>query len=206
MKKTIYFVSIITLLLIALASCGGDSYQKRLDKEKKAIKKALENIEELATYPSDHKFGEYQYYQEGSTGIYYQVVDPGNLDEVPKEIGKRQRMFIRFDSVHYMVSDVWVQGNRKTQESMPLEFEYLNTATYAEGTISSEFGRYFMSSSLVLPLEKGLGNGAVVNIIVPFTLGSTIQAQSSYEPYHFKGLIYTFRKETENTEEETADK
>ena len=206
MKKTIYFVSITTLLLIALASCGGDSYQKRLDKEKKAIKKALENIEELATYPSNHKFGEYQYYQEGSTGIYYQVVDQGNLDEVPKEIGKRQRMFIRFDSVHYMVSDVWVQGNRRDQSAVPLEFEYLNTTTYTASAASSQFVQYFMSPSLVLPLEKGLGNGAVVNIIVPFTQGSAIQQQSSYEPYHFKGLIYTFRKEAENTEEETTDK
>lgn len=191
MKKLIYFISIITTVAIVAVGCGGDSYQKRLDKEKKAISKALENIEILYTYPSDHKFDKDQYYLEGSTGVYLQVVDPGNLNEVPKEIGEKQRVFLRFDSIHWMVQDSWNVGNTG-QSATPIEFEYLNTATYSDDS--------YMSPACVLPLEKGLGNGAIVNLIVPFVNGSNYQV-NYYEPFHFIGMKYTFRRESTNTGE-----
>lgn len=199
MKKLIYFISIISILVVAV-SCGGDSYQKRLDKEKKAIKRALEGVEILYTYPSDHKFDEDQYYLEGSTGVYIQVTDPGNLDEVPLEIGKRQRMFLRFDSVYNMVSDKWEMGN-KGQGAVPMQFEYLKTSTYTyTGSYSLEY--YYMSPAIVLPLEKGVGNGAIVNFIVPFVNGSAAQ-NNSYEPLHFIGMKYDFNYSTIDPEEET---
>lgn len=199
MKKLIYFISITIGLVVVSVGCSGDSYQKRLDKEKKAISKAVEGYEILYTYPENHKFDKDQYYLEGSTGVYIQVVDPGDLNEIPKDIGNKQRMFLRFDSVRSMVSDSWQTGNID-QDVLPMQFEYLNESTYtSSGGYTLEY--YFMSPALVLPLEKRVGNGAIVNIIVPFVNGSSYQSGSSYEPYHFMGLRYTFKPQQVDPEE-----
>lgn len=202
MKKLIYFISIITTLLIVGAACNGDSYQKRLDKQKKAIENFLadKGIEVLKEYPSNHKFGKNQYYLEGSTGVYLQVVEPGLLDEAPT-VEERLEIKMRFDSVYAMVENKWYVGNTDNY-STPITFEYGDAATYSMGKKGTDYEKYYMSPACVLPLQKGVGKKAVVNLIVPFANGSSYQT-SYYEPFFYEGLTYEFHRQMpeEGTEE-----
>lgn len=206
MKKQTYFISIIAVLAILFGACSGDSYQKRLDKEKEAIERFLSDngIDVLKTYPKNHKFEDNQYYLEGTTGVYLQVVDPGDTSDT-LSIADKDVVYMRFDSVRYMVSDYWELGNRNNYGT-PVVFEYGNTKTYSGGLRGTDVDLYYMSPACVLPLQKGVGKGAEINLIVPFINGSSYQS-SKYEPFFFTGLTYDYNKalkepeDSENTEE-----
>ena len=190
MKKIINVIFALIALAAVVSACSGDSYQKRLDKEKKAIKNFLSDneIEVIKTYPEDHIFDDNQYYLESGTGVYFRVIYPGKLTDTLKS-DLKTKVSLRFDSVYLMVSNSYEQGNDNNNH-YELTFTYGDSQTYSGGT-SYGINWTFMSPSLVLPLQKGLGAGAEVSIIVPFVNGSSYQ-QSAYEPYHFSKVKYRF--------------
>lgn len=96
-----------------------------------------------------------------------------------------------FDSVRYMVSATTVKGNYY-QTGEPIRFTYGRTSTYSSSD-SYSVNYVFMSQSLVVPLLKGLGPDANIDIIVPFQSGSTYQL-SGYEPLLYYGLRYSYFK------------
>lgn len=198
MKRINYVVFAVLSILIACTSCSGDSYEKRVKKQKRAIKNFMSDKEILYTYPADHHFEENQYYKEPNTSIYYQVLDAGNLADSMTVSDKEKAnipVSLMFDSIYFLVSDTKSKGDY-IQDGEPIRFTYGNTSTYTNSS-SSSYAYIYMSNSLVLPLEKGIGSGAIVNIIVPFQNGSTYQ-QYYYEPFFYKELRYTYYKQQSN--------
>lgn len=197
MKKLISSIFTLLTLSLLIAACSGDSYGKRLKKEKKAINNYLADngIVVLKEYPADHKFGKDEFYLEGSTGVYMRVINPGDYENALKN-DDRVPVDVRFDSITYLVTDKTIAGNNSTQGS-PMRFTYGMPSSYivADGNYYPlEYN--FMSPACVLPLEKGVGSGAIVDLIVPFVNGSTLQ-RSSYEPIKYTRLHYKYFKQIE---------
>lgn len=197
MKKLISSIFTLLTMSLLIAACSGDSYEKRLKKEKKAINNYLADngIVVLKEYPKDHKFAENEFYLEGSTGVYMRVVKLGAEPLVAAlESDDRIPVDMRFDSITYLVSDKTIEGNNSALAS-PMRFTYGMPSTYivADGNYYPlEYN--FMSPACVLPLEKGVRSGGIVDLIVPFLNGSTLQ-RSTYEPIRFTRIHYTYFKQ-----------
>lgn len=203
MKKLISSIFTLLVLSLLIAACSGDSYGKRLDKEKKAIKNFIADngIKVIREYPADHKFAENEYYLEGSTGVYLRVVDPGDYKNA---LGKEEILDVTlwFDSVRLLVSsDTSVWGNRGND----IKFTYGMPGTYIESQTQGTVKYYYMSPACVLPLTEkvGVGSGAIVDLIVPFVNGSAYQ-RSAYEPFKFTRIHYTYYRQA--TEGEPSEK
>ena len=198
MKKINCTLLFLATILIAFTACSGDSYEKRVKKQKKVIKNFMSDKEILYTYPADHHFEPNQYYNEPNTSIYYQVVDPGTIaDSMTVDDKKKANIpvVLMFDSIFFLVSNYSLKGDYY-QDGSPIRFTYGKTNTYTNSSSGTDAYTY-MSQSLVLPLEKGIGTGAIVNIVVPFQNGSTYQ-QYYYEPFYYQELRYTYFKQESN--------
>lgn len=198
MKKIIHIILAMSALVFVVAACSGDSYQKRLDKQKKAIRNFLSDNEiSVIPYPKDHVFGENEFCEAENSGVYYQVIDPGNLkDTLDSEY--QTKVIVRFDSVLHMASGGYEKGNNHNNH-WEITFTYNSPGTYSGGT-SGGINWTYMSPSIVVPLQKGLGAGAEVNMIIPFNNGSSYQVQA-YEPFYFARIKYRFNSHVEETEE-----
>lgn len=198
-KKYLYFL--FPLMLIILYSCGTETYDKKVQKQKKNIQKLVSNYDVLYVYPKDHNFAENQYYKEPNSLLYYRVNKIGNLaDSLTVSDAERGNIpvVIMFDSVKSLNAKDFAPGNYY-QTGEPITFRYGNTDSYISTNVSST-AYYYMSQSLVIPLQKGLGTGAEVDIIVPFQNGSFYQL-NYYEPLLFRGLRYTYFKQPEPLKE-----
>lgn len=198
MKKINYSILLVLSLLFAFSSCNGDSYEKRVKKQKKAIDHFLSDKQILYTYPQDGIFEDNQYYKEPNTNVYFQVLNTGNMKDsltVSDQEKANIPVTIMFDSIFYLVSDMKGKGDY-VQDGEPIRFTYGNSSTYTNSN-SNSYAYVYMSPTLVLPLQKGLGSGAIINILVPFQNGSSYQ-QYYYEPFFFKGLRYTYYKQQTN--------
>lgn len=190
MKKLTYSVFMLFALSFVIAACSGDSYEKRLKKEKRAISNYIADngIDVIYKYPGNHEFEKNEFYYDDSTGVYWRVNYPGG-GGTPLAESDREEVEIRFDSVYYMVSDKTESGNNYPGLAA-MTFIYGIPSTYIDNTGTS-VNYAFMSPACVLPLKRGLTSGAVVDIIVPFVNGSSYQ-KSYYEPMMFKGMVYTY--------------
>lgn len=202
MKKILYSILTLVLLSGVIISCSGDSYQKRIDKEKKSIKRFLSDNEISVTtvYPGNVVFPENLYYLEEGTGIYFRVINPGNLSNVP-DSGKLQLMALRTDSVEFLVSGTLEDGNDYPTANN-ISFTYGNPSTYTGSQSVSVLDYWYMSPALVLPLRKGIGYGAEISLIVPFMNGSGYQ-KYYYEPFFFRKVTYRFQKQVEEENDKT---
>lgn len=203
MKKTINIIFALATLVICITACSGDSYQKRLDKERKAIKNFLADngIETIKKYPGNIEFDENVYYLEEGTGVYFRVINPGKLtDTLSSEW--QTKVTLRFDSVLHMVAGGYEGGNNYNNH-YEMTFTYGDPSTYT-GSNYGDINWSFMSQALVLPLQKGLGAGAEVSLIVPFINGSAYQ-KSSYEAYYFPKIKYRFNVPIEPEEEGSSE-
>lgn len=187
MRKIIASTCFITILIL-LAGCNDDvSYAERVETERKRIKEFVnqQNIDVLDTYPSNGVFKENQYYKDDS-GVYINVVDSGN----GKRAGYRSEVYFRFGEVMSLPTadsdtlNLW--GNNPGLQ--PLTFKYGITSTYTD-YYSTGPSYYYLSEGVTIPL-KYVGENAVVNIIVPFKVGSITQS-SSYATYFYKRLRYS---------------
>lgn len=195
MKKIIHIILVMSALSLVVVACSGDSYQKKLDKQKKAIRNFMSDKEiTVIPYPADHIFGENEFCEAENSGVYYQVVKPGDLKH-PLDDKYLTKVVMRFDSVLYMVSKNTEKGNNHNNHH-EITFTYNNSGTYSGGTYGSINWTY-MSPSLVVPLQKGLGSGAEINILIPFNNGSSYQIQA-YEPFYFSGVKYSFNQQVSN--------
>lgn len=190
MKKLISSIFTLITLSLLIASCTGDSYGKRLDKEKKAIKNYLSDngIVTLRTYPKDHKFKENEFYLDAS-GVYMRVVDPG-FGKDTLTPGVKVPVTLRFDSVYYISRGDSANVGNNFSGAERMSFTYGLSGTYrSENQSSLEY--FYMSPACALPLTKGVRNGAIVDLIVPFVNGSALQLRRN-EPQLLKRMHYSF--------------
>lgn len=188
----------LILMSVLFAACSGDSYEKRVKKEKKAIDNFLDDKIIIHTLPPvGTKFEKDVFYQEGSSRVYFRINDYGNYHDsltVADANSKRVPVDILFDSVKLLVSGTTLVGSYAQNAPYgPINITYGVTSDYlslVQGTVSY----MFMSPTLVIPLQNKLGSGGTVDMVVPFLHGSTYQS-SIYEAFYFYNLRYTYYKQ-----------
>lgn len=188
MRKIITSACFLTLLVL-FAACDDDvSYAERVETERKRIKDFIseQNIEVLDTYPSNGVFKPNQYYLD-ETGVYINVVDSGN----GKRAAYRGEVYFRFGEV--MSLPLSESDTLKAWEInpglQPLSFKYGITSTYTDYYDTYGMPYHYLSEGVTIPL-KYVGENALVNIIVPFKIGSVLQS-SSYSTLVYKQLEYS---------------
>ena len=182
MRKTVAFIlSFILLGLINMACDNTKTMQEYIREEKKAIERYIstQNIEVLDEYPADSVFKENQYYKT-SEGLYMHVVDPGNTD---RKVQIYNSVLLRFDYMHYIKS--YVSGSTDSfvlsYVFFPIEFRYgISYSIDPTGLSCSGFS---------IPLTY-VGEGAVVDLIIPSELGNSTD-HGSFAPVFYKNLKYT---------------
>ncbi len=184
MRKIIIAVFISVIAIGAFTSCNKSrTYAQQLDDEKKAIERFInqENINILKEYPKDSVFSENEFYFDTKSGIYYNVIDPGN----ERRIKVGEEFYIRFKGLKYIASkDTNTYSN--IQALQPEVLVYGNSSSYS-------------SVGWVAPL-KNVGDRAKVKLIVPFNMGLAADQykmglsknQESYKTAYYEELNYRF--------------
>ena len=155
--------------------------QEYIREEKKAIERyiLMQHIEVLNEYPKDSIFEENQYYKT-SEGLYMNVVDPGNTSRRIQTYGE---VLVRFDYLYYIKS--YVSGNT---DSIVLNYAYL-PISFRYGVSYSTDLVGLACAGFAIPLTY-VGEGAVVNLIIPSELGNS-NDNSSFAPVFYRNLKYT---------------
>ena len=182
MKRTVIFIlSFILLGFINIFCDNGKSMQEYIREEKKAIERYIlaQKIEVLDEYPNDSIFRENQYYKT-SEGLYMNVVDAGNTN---RRIQTYDEVLVRFDYLYYIKS--YVAGNT---DSIVLSYAYLPIA-FRYGISYSIDLTGLACAGFAIPLTY-VGEGAVVNLIIPSELGNSSD-NDSFAPVFYRNLKYT---------------
>ena len=183
MKKTVIFTGLFILLagFLTISCDNSKSMQEYIREEKKAIERYIlsQNIEVLNDYPADSVFKKNQYYKTDE-GLYMHVADPGNTS---RRVQVYDEVLVRFDYRYFIKS--YVSGSTDSlvlnYAYFPIEFRY---------GISYDIDRIGLAcSGFAIPLSY-VGEGAVVDLIIPSELGNSTD-NSSFAPVFYKNLKYT---------------
>ena len=182
MKKGAIGVLLMVVVSCILFSCNSQkSLQELLQEERKAIDRfiGMNDLKPLQNYPKDGVFKENEYFKTPE-GLFLNVVDSGN--------GTRAKLLndvaVRFDYLQY-VKDA-AAGDTTKSFSNP----YFEPYSFVYG-ISQTYSSYSspVCQAWVIPLSY-VGEGAVVNLIVPSKFGS-YSDNSSITPVFYRNLRYT---------------
>ena len=156
------------------------SLQELLQEERKAIDRfiAMNDFVILKDYPKGGVFNENEYFRT-TDGLFFQVVDSGN--------GKRAQFIddisVRFD--YYQFVKDYAQG-----DTAKYYLPFYDPFYFVYG-IQQTYTSYYspVCQAWVIPLEY-VGEEAVLNLIVPSSLGSTSD-NNSITPVFYRNLRYT---------------
>ena len=182
MKKTVLFIlSFILLGFINIACDNSKTMQEWIREEKKAIERyiVMEKIEVLNEYPEDSIFRGNQYYKTNE-GLYMRVVERG---DTARRVQVYDEVLVRFDYMYYVKS--YVAGRT---DSIVLNYLYL-PISFRYGISYNSDPTGLSCSGFSIPLTY-VGEGAVVDLIIPSELGSSSD-NSSFAPVFYKNLKYT---------------
>jgi len=180
MRKTVIFILSFVLLGFIHSCDNSKSMQEYIREEKKAIERyiLLQGIEVLSEYPQNHAFNENQYFKTRE-GLYMNVVDPGNTARRAKLYDE---IMVRFDYMYEIKR--YVSGDTSkivlSYLDLPIEFKY---------GINTDKTGFYACRGFAIPLDS-VGEGAVVNLIIPSALGSTGD-NNQFIPVFYKNLKYT---------------
>ena len=177
MKKGISFILSLITIIVLISSCNDQkTAQELIQEEKKAIERfiARNGIRTLSSYPKDGVFAENEYYR-NPDGLYIHVVDSGN----GRRAVNADEIQVRFSEIQYFKSDT-TSTSSDYISAYPFAFLYGNPYSYDS---------YYSCIGWAIPLSY-VGEGAVVNLIIPSNLGAT-NDQNAYRPVFYKGLRYT---------------
>jgi hypothetical protein len=175
MNKLIIASLISIVAIVVFSSCNKNkTYAQNLNEEKKRIERFIiqNDIKVLTEYPSDSVFQEKEFYLDVSSGLYYNVIDPGNS----RRIKSGEEFYVRFKGLRYIESsDTLIYST--IQNLQPETLKYGNTSTYT-------------TSAWVLPL-RNVGDGAKVKMLVPFKIGTPNDIQT-YKTAYYEEVRYVF--------------
>lgn len=190
MRKLISVIITTAVLATCLLACKSETYTDKLNDEKKAIDKFIQDnkIDVVYEFPKDGVFKDNVFFKDRDTGVYIHVIDPGN-DERPTK-SPITEITMRHDTVYNLLNNE-VAGNPNWEAYYGISFDFGNSATYTHTSSDGSQYYYFLSQGCVLPFEHNLGNGAEVKLIIPFESGSLFQ-QAGYKPLYYSRVKYTF--------------
>jgi len=195
MKKGALGIVWVMIISCIFSSCNSSkSLQELLQEEQKAIDRFINDSSfiVLKNYPADGVFKEKEYYRT-TEGLFFHVTDSGN--------GNRAQLVndisVRFDytqlvknvasgdssKMYYPYTSTYLStGAINIASGQPYSFTYGIAATYS-GTYSP------VCQAWVLPLSY-VGEGAVIDMIIPSALGS-YNDNMNVTPVFYKNLRYT---------------
>lgn len=195
----IAFISLAALLLAGVSCNDTKTYAEYLSSEKEAVKNLIKDssIVVLSQFPSDGKFKSNEFYKDENSGVYFNVIDrgdvtldkDGNLDEASK-VSAGEKVYVRYNGLTYFKSDTTRYNNMDAVSNpFPDEFTYYTTAN------TLNMSSYYSSTTpgWTIPL-KYVGHNGKVKMIIPFIYGSSSYAQSNYEPTYINLLIFRLGK------------
>jgi len=180
-KGALGIILIIVITCISFSCSQTKTLQELIQEENRSIKGfiVMNDWQILENYPKDGVFKENQYYRTNE-GLFFQVVDSGN----GRRVQLRNDVSVRYEYIQY-VKDA-ASGDTTQYYSNPYyepySFVYGVTQTYS--STSSP-----VCQAWVIPLAY-VGEGAVINMIVPSSLGS-YSDNSSVIPVFYRNLRYT---------------
>lgn len=195
--KKITGIVLMWCTLLAVISCNNTaSYTDRLNAEKDAIERLMdeEGIVILKNYPADGVFKENEFVQL-ENDVYLNVVDSGNGNHISNMT--RQNVVCRFEARIFMSDTVTIDGFASnylpvTMTCTPYyDYNTITASAVQDGSASSGLEMY-VSEGLASGLLE-VGDSAVVKLIVPFKVSSTMLRQM-YEPVYFTRVRYIFEK------------
>ncbi len=176
--KKIIIASLITIFAVGiLSSCNKTrTYAQRLSDEKKLIERFIDRkgLKILKEYPKDSVFQSNEFYFDASSGIYYNVIDPGNS----RRIKTGEEIYIRFEGLRYLSDHDSVPSMSNKGGFQPEVLVYGNSSTY-------------ITTAWVAPL-KNIGDRAKVKMIVPFNMGLPADNQA-YRTAYYEEVDYRFQ-------------
>ena len=184
MKKwTSSIVFFVVISCIAFSCKENKTLQELLQEERKAIDRfiSMNDLVILKNYPTDGIFNEKEYFKTNE-GLIFQVVDSGN--------GKRVQLLndvsVRCDYVQDIKNVV--RGDTSRWLPSPLPYEPI---TFVYG-IPQTYSAYDSSvcEAWVIPLGY-VGEDAILNLIVPSSIGAYNDKNVSITPVFYKNLKYT---------------
>ena len=188
MKRTAFFVlSIITLGFIYLSCENQKTAQEYIREEKKAIDrfKNREGIKVISKYPANHKFASNGYFKTDE-GLYFQVIDSGKGRKIDPFVDVKD-VQVRFDFLFDIKS--YVSGKKDTiippESILPMSFLSGPSGVYGQPDPLYNFS----CAGWAIPLQY-VNEGAVVNIIIPSSLGNTSD-NNNFIPRFYKKIKYT---------------
>jgi hypothetical protein len=185
MRKTIIFVLSFTMLVVANIACDKQkSIQEYLREEKKAIERYIDRqgIVVITTYPKG-QFKANEYFKTNE-GLYIHVVDSGNGRRVKPMVDRVQ---VRFDHMYYVKTFVTGKTDSLTLPFyyFPQEFVYGQSGSYGKNSTD------LSCDGWALPLAY-VGEGAIVNLIIPSALGTSYDnSYPNFNTVFYRNLTYT---------------
>ena len=179
-NKILGIVSIAVVFCISFSCNEGKNLQELLQEERKAIDRyiVMNDLVVLKEYPKGRNFKDNEYFRTDD-GLFLQVVDSGN----GKRVKSLDEVSVRFDYLQYVKEAV--QGI-ETVTPPPNPYD---PYTFVYGIPQTYSAVYPMSQAWVIPLLY-VGEEAVLNIIVPSTIGSSYD-YSNVLPVVYKNFRYT---------------
>jgi len=188
-KKTLGIVPLVVIFCSMFSCNQSKSLQELLQEESKAIDRFItsNDLVILRNYPSDGVFKANEYFKTVD-GLFFNVVDSGNGNRVQL----LNDVSIRFDYSLYL-KDI-AQGDSTVfvppSENLPYSFVYGISQTYSSSYYYSSYGYYSpLCQAWIIPLSY-VGEGAIVNMIIPSSIGSYMD-NMNVSPVFYKNLRYT---------------
>ncbi|MDR0333857.1 MAG: DUF4827 domain-containing protein [Dysgonamonadaceae bacterium] len=190
MKKISYIIFALIGLLMITASCNRQkTYAEYLRDESRAIDRFISqnNFVILREFPRDTVFGENEFFRDPATGVFYNIVSRGDIDN-KIEIGRA--LFVRFRGLHYfMTNDTTLYSNDNSP--MPIEMVF-------RGPVTMQNRALYESAipAFVVPLQH-VGHRGRVRMIVPFNMGSAYDRQV-FQASFYDEIDYRFERWSSN--------
>ena len=191
MKKTHYIILCLLGLALVSTSCNKRrTYAEILKDETRAIEKfILENkLVVLDEFPTSLVFKTNEFYRDPATGVYFNIIEPGDTASKVKE---GEEVYVRFIGLRYFTS-----SNDTTEYSNldPIRSPFPESLTYRGPVTVMNRSLYSGTTpGWAVPLTY-VGHAGRVKMIIPFNMGSQSD-QQSYSTTYYDNVQYRFESQ-----------
>ena len=178
------------LALVSTSCNKRRTYAEILKDETRAIEKfILENkLVVLDEFPTSLVFKTNEFYRDPATGVYFNIIEPGDTASKVKE---GEEVYVRFIGLRYFTS-----SNDTTEYSNldPIRSPFPESLTYRGPVTVMNRSLYSGTTpGWAVPLTY-VGHAGRVKMIIPFNMGSQSD-QQSYSTTYYDNIQYRFESQ-----------
>lgn len=186
MKRNYAIILLLSGIIGLTMSCNKqETYADKLKNETKAIDKliAKNRFTVLKNFPKDTVFKANEFYRDPATGVYFNIIDRGDLTKRPK-LG--DEVYVRYSGLIYFMRNDTVEFNNwdPYKNPDPNQIGYAGPVSMLNKSLYSA-----TVAGWVVPLPY-VGRQGKVQLIIPFNMGSSAET-SNFQPSYYKEVTYT---------------